>query len=140
MKNDAYSKYYAHERLSMDKARVIFKPYLHKKHKRFGIRIYKLCYKTGYTCDMGVCLGKDRTRATADMTATHATVKCLTRQMEGYGHKLCMDNIFCPPDLFHDMTKHKINCCGTVRQTLKINVTCVYRQMCTIHCQQKVTL
>jgi hypothetical protein len=45
---------------------------------------------------MEVYLGKDRTRRTADMTATHVIVKCLTRKVEGYGHQLYMDLI--PPN------------------------------------------
>jgi hypothetical protein len=61
---------------------------------------------------MEVCLGKDRTRATADMT-THATVKRFTRKVEGHGHKLYMDNFFSSPDLSDDLTKEKIYCCGT---------------------------
>ena len=31
------------------KGRVIFRQYIPKKHKRFGIKIYKLCDETGYT-------------------------------------------------------------------------------------------
>jgi hypothetical protein len=33
----------------------------------------------GYTCDTNICLRKDRTRVTKDMTATHATVKQLAK-------------------------------------------------------------
>jgi hypothetical protein len=68
MLNDAYSKYYApFEHLAVDegivlfKGRVIFRQYLPKKHKHFRIKIHKLCDKTGYTYDMEVYLGKDRT-------------------------------------------------------------------------------
>jgi hypothetical protein len=69
MLNDAYSKYYApSEHLAVDevtvlyKGRVIFRHYLPncKRHKRFGIKMYKLCDKTGYTYDMEVYLGKDK--------------------------------------------------------------------------------
>jgi hypothetical protein len=66
--NDTYSKYYVpSEHLAVDeifvlfKSRVNFKQYMPKKHKHFGIKIYKLCDKTGYTYDMEVYLGKDRT-------------------------------------------------------------------------------
>jgi hypothetical protein len=68
---------------------------------------------------MEVYLGKDRQRATTDMTVTHATVKQLTRKVKGHGHKLYMDNYFSSPDLYNDLTKHKINCCGTVRPNHK---------------------
>jgi hypothetical protein len=79
--NDAYAKYYRPtEHLATDeiivlfKGRVVFKQYIPKKHKRFGIKIYKLCDSKGYTYNMPVYLGRDRKRATASMTTTHTTV------------------------------------------------------------------
>jgi hypothetical protein len=114
--NVAYSKFYnPSEHLAIDEVivlfngRVAFKQYIPKKHKRFGIKIYKLCDMTGYTYDMEVYLGKDRKRATPDMTATHATVKQLTRKIQGSGHKLYMDNYFSSPDLYRpDKTENKL--------------------------------
>jgi hypothetical protein len=38
------------------KGRVTFRQYIPKKHKRFGIKIYKLCDSLGYTYDMSVCV------------------------------------------------------------------------------------
>jgi hypothetical protein len=93
--NDAFRTYYSpSEHLGVDKVvalfkgRVNFKQYTPKKHKRFGVKIYKLCNISGYTYNMDVYLRKNRTRATADMTSTHATVRYLTRKVEGRGHKL----------------------------------------------------
>jgi hypothetical protein len=48
--------------------------------------------------DMNVYLGKDRQNATQMMTATHVTVRNLTRRTEGEGHELYMDNFFSSPD------------------------------------------
>jgi hypothetical protein len=84
--------------------KVAFKQYIPNKHKRFGIKIYKLCDTTGYTYDTEVYLGKDR-RASTDMIATHATVKKLTRKIQGCGYKLYMDNYFSSPDLYRGLTK-----------------------------------
>ena len=97
------------------KGRVIFKQYIPKKCKRFGIKIFKLCDSTGYTYDMKVYLGKDRQWMAQHVTATHATVTDLTRKIEGHGHKLYMDNFFSSPELFDDLVKKQIYCCGTVR-------------------------
>jgi len=97
------------------KGRVIFKQYIPKKSKHFGIKLYKLCDSNGYTYDMDVYLGKDRQRVTQHPTATHATVTNLTRRVEGVGHKLYMDNFFSSPDLYDDLIQKKIYCCGTVR-------------------------
>jgi hypothetical protein len=68
------------------------------QHKRFGIKIYKLCDKTAYTYGMEVYSGKDRTQPTTDMK-THATVKHLKKKVKGHGHSLYRDNFFSCPDL-----------------------------------------
>ena len=54
--NKTFSKFYSlSEHLAVDevivlfKGRVIFQQYIHKKHKRFGNKIYKPCDETGYT-------------------------------------------------------------------------------------------
>ena len=93
--NATFSKFYnPSENLAIDevivsfKGRVIFKQYIPKKRKRFGIKIFKLCDSTRYTYDMKVYLGKDRQRTAQHVTATHATVTELTRKIEGRGHKL----------------------------------------------------
>ncbi|PNF17185.1 hypothetical protein B7P43_G06584 [Cryptotermes secundus] len=124
--NDGYEKYYnPSEHLAVDeiivkfKGRVIFRQYIPKKHKRFGIKIFKLCDSAGYTYDMKVYLGKDRTRADQEVTATHATVRDLCKRVEGVGHKLYMDNFFSSPDLFDELMTKKISCCGTVRPNRK---------------------
>jgi hypothetical protein len=57
------------------------------------------------THDIEVYLGKDRQRATTDMTTTHATVKQLTRKVKGHGHKLYTDNYFSSPVSYNDLTK-----------------------------------
>src|SRR5215469_13994250 len=98
------------------KGRVIFRQYIPKKHKRFGIKIYKLCDSLGYTYDMSVYLGKQRQHATTQITGTHGTVLQLIRRVEGLGHKIFMDNYFTSPALFDDLFQRKINACGTVRR------------------------
>jgi len=77
--------------------------------------MFKLCDSTGYTHDMNVYLSKDRQRAAQHLTATHATLINLTRGVEGFGHKLYMDNFVSSPDLFDDLAQKKIYCRGTVR-------------------------
>jgi hypothetical protein len=56
MLNVVYSKFYnPSEPLAIDevivllKGRVVFKQYIPQKHKRFGIKIFKLCDTAGYT-------------------------------------------------------------------------------------------
>jgi len=72
---------------------------------------------------MNVYLGQDRGRVVHHLTAIHATVTNLTREVEGFGHKLYMDNFFFSPDLFDDLDQKKISCCQTVglnRKDLKL--------------------
>ena len=116
-----FSKFYnPSEYLAVDevtvkfKGRIVFKKYIPKKPKHFGIKMFKLCDSTGYIYDMNVYLGKDR-QMVAHLTATHATVTNLTRDVEGFGHKLYMDNFFSSPDLYDDLAQKNIFCCGTVR-------------------------
>ena len=123
---EKFSKFYSpSEHLAVDevivkfKGHVIFRQYIPKKHKRFGIKIYKLCDETGYTYDMTVYLGRDRQRTAQHLTATHATVSELTKKIQGRGHKLYMDNYFSSPDLFDDLATKQIYCCGTVRPNRK---------------------
>jgi len=120
--NEAYAKFYnPSEHLAVDevivkfKGRVIFRQYIPKKRKCFGIKIYKLCNESGYTHDMRVYLGRHSHFATDNMTATHATVRHLTSRVEGLGHKIFLNNFFSSPRLFDDLDRHKINSCGTVR-------------------------
>jgi hypothetical protein len=85
------------------KGRVVFRQYIPKKHKRFGIKIYKLCDSLGYTYDMSVYLGKQRQHATAQITAMHVTVLQVIPRVEGLGHKIFMHNYFTSPALFEDL-------------------------------------
>jgi len=64
---------------------------------------------------MTVYLGKGRQRMAQHVTATHVTVTEMTRKIEAHGHKLYMNNFFSSPELFCDVAKKQIYCCGTVR-------------------------
>jgi hypothetical protein len=63
---------------------------------------------------MAVYLGKQILNAASNITPTHGRVLQLTREVEGVGHKLFMDNYFSLPQLFSDLYYRKINCCGTI--------------------------
>lgn len=120
-----YPKYYApSEHLAVDKAIasfkgwVIFKQYIPKKHKWFGIKIYKLCDMSHYKYDMDIYLGKVRTCVTRDTTAAHASVKQLRKMMEWNAPELYI-GFSSSPNVLDDLTKQEINCCGTVKSNRK---------------------
>jgi hypothetical protein len=124
--SSTYVKYYSlTEHLPVNGITVLFnggvpfKQYIPKKHKQYGIKIYKLCNSKGYTYDMRVYLGKERTHATDTVTPTHATVAELKRRIQNVGHKLYMNNFLSSLDLFDNLHTKAINCCGTVRLNRK---------------------
>lgn len=121
--NNSYPKDYSPAgHLAPDDNIVLFnitvtsKQYILRKHKRFGIRIYKLCVPKGYMYNMSMCLGKDRRCASSCMTTTHTTASRLTASLENAGHKLYMQNFLSSLtalDSFHTKT---INCHETPGQ------------------------
>jgi len=83
---------------------VISKQYILRKHKRFGIRLYKLCVPKGYTYNMSKYLGKDRQCARSAMTTTHTTASRITASLENARNKLYVENFLSSPtalDNFH---------------------------------------
>jgi hypothetical protein len=112
--NNKFSELYnVTEHLAVDEVivlcngRVVFRRYIPKKRKRFGIKIYKLCDSVGYTYDISVYLGRQRQHATAQITAMHRMVLQVIRRVEGLGHRIFMDNYFTSPALFGDLLQQK---------------------------------
>ena len=96
------------------KGRICFRQYIPKKHKRFGIKLYKHCDPLGYTYDVSMYLGKQQQHATAHITAMHGAVLQVLQRDEGLGHKIYSDKYFTLPALFYYLFQQKINACGTV--------------------------
>jgi hypothetical protein len=46
--------------MEMVHGRVVFKQYISKKHKCFGVKIFKLCDMAGNTNDMSICFEENR--------------------------------------------------------------------------------
>jgi hypothetical protein len=104
------------------KGRVIFRQYIPKKRKQWGIKIYKISDELGYTYDMQVYLGKDKNEEKPLCSAAFNVVTEMAETIKGKGHKLFMDNFFSSPDLYEFLhSQKKINCCGTIRQNRKKN-------------------
>jgi hypothetical protein len=137
------------------------------QHKRFGIKIYKLCDKTGHTYGMEVYLGKDNTWVTADMT-THATVKRLTKKCRTWTFPIHRQLLFlswliwlnrkstvveqyklrereCHMTWPNKPNHWNVAIIGPGQEMTRrqwsgeLNVMCMYWQIRTIHQQQKVT-
>lgn len=127
MINESYKEAYnPAENLAIDevivkfKGRVIFRQYIPKKRKQWGIKIYKIADELGYTYDMQVYLGKDKNEEKPFCSAAFNVVTEMAKTIKGKGHKLFMDNFFSSPDLYDFLhSQMKVNCCGTVRQNRK---------------------
>jgi hypothetical protein len=76
------------------KGRVVFWQYTPKKHKRYGMKLYKLCDGNGYMCNMTTYLGEQLLNAAFNIMPIHGTVLQLKMKMQGVGHILFMDNHF----------------------------------------------
>ena len=52
-----------------------FWQYIPKTHKRWGIKIHKLCDETAYTCDIIVYLGKNKAESCEGKSALESGIK-----------------------------------------------------------------
>jgi len=83
-----------------------------KKHKRFGIKIYKLCDSKGYAYDTSHCIGNDR--QVLPLQLVMHLQPDLTAKLEKWDTNYTW-TCFSSAVLFGDT----INCCGTVRPNRK---------------------
>ena len=65
------------------KGRVIFWQYIPKKHKRWNIKIYKLCDETAYACDIKVYLGKGKAESYEGQSALESVIINFTQDLKG---------------------------------------------------------
>jgi hypothetical protein len=94
--NSKFSElYYPSEQMAVDevivkfKGKAIFRQYIPKKRKKFGIKLYKLCNRLGNTFDMNVNLGKQKSyAASTDITPTHGSVGTGTQSSRSWPQDL----------------------------------------------------
>ncbi|XP_054718570.1 piggyBac transposable element-derived protein 4-like [Uloborus diversus] len=123
--NNAFKSVYdPTEQLAIDevivkfKGKVLFRQYIPNKRKQWGIKMYKISDKNGYTYDMNVYLGKDQENK--KLSASHNVVTKMAQCVKNRGHKLYMDIFFSSPELFLELHEDfKINSCGTIRKNRK---------------------
>ena len=68
---------------------------------------------------MQLYLDRDSHPTNHDMTATCRTVRHLTCRVEGFGHKIFMDNFFSSARSFYDLDRRKMHSCGTIQPNRK---------------------
>lgn len=107
------------------RGRIKFRQYIPNKRHKYGLKIFKLCLKGGYTWSLKVYAGKEGNaeRANQEGTSTRTTkiVMDLMRPILGEGRVLYTDNFYTSVDLAHCLNNEKTHLVGTLRQKRKHN-------------------
>lgn len=100
------------------RGRLSFRQYIKNKRFKFGIKLYKLCCKDGYTYYIKVYCGKDKQ---GDKPATLSTVMSLMTPLLDHGRILFTDNYYTSVALAHALQNRKTHLVGTLRKNRKNN-------------------
>ena len=98
------------------RGRISFMCYSPMKRKRFGIKVYTLCDREGYTLKCIFYVGKNHGK---DALKPDRVVENLTEAYRYKGHWVCFDNWFSRYKLFVRLLKVGIKAVGTVRKDRK---------------------
>lgn len=100
------------------RGRLAFKQYIKDKRFKFGIKLYKLCCKGGYTYDLQVYCGKDSNET---HSAPTKVVLSLMEPLLDQGRVLFTDNYYTSVALAHELLKRNTHLVGTLRKNRKMN-------------------
>lgn len=101
------------------RGRVVFRIYVPCKRYRYGIQIFKLCLKGGYTWNCKVYAGKER--IPRGQLSSSNTVMELVRPLLGEGRTLCTDNFHTSVFLAHELNENQTHLVVTLRKKRKMN-------------------
>lgn len=101
------------------RGRVVFRQYVPSKRYKYGIKIFKLCLKGGYTWNFKVYAGKER--IPRGQLSSSNTVMELVRPLLGEGCILCTDNLNTSVSLAHELNENQTHLVGTLRKKRKMN-------------------
>lgn len=102
------------------RGRLSFKQYIPNKRHRFGIKLYKLCLQGGYTYNLKVYCGKDKT-GNKNISGATNTVLELSDKLLDKGRTIYTDNFYSSVSLAHELQKRKTHLVGTLRSNRKHN-------------------
>jgi hypothetical protein len=98
------------------RGRIVFRQFNKSKRHKYGIKLFKLCSKAGYTQKVKVYAGRDVTRVGGVAEAV------VLELMEGYldqGRDLCTDNWYTSLPLANSLLDRRTNLVGTMRKNRK---------------------
>lgn len=101
------------------RGRLIFRQYLPGKRHQYGIKIFKLCGKGGYTYNFKIYSGKER--SSNEQPVAIRVVLQLMEPLLDSGRLLCTDNFYTSVTLAHELLERKTHLIGTLRKNRKFN-------------------
>lgn len=73
---------------------IVFRRYIPNKAARYGIKLYKLCDKIGYTYNLSVYSGKATNRSNSNISCAGKVVLSLMENYLNEGRNLRVDNFY----------------------------------------------
>ena len=114
-----YGKYYdPPETVCIDESivpfrgRVVFRQYMKHKRYRYGVKLFKLCFKPGYTYNFEIYCGQ---QSGNEKTTPKAVAMSLCQNIFNKGHTLCIDNWYSSIDLAEEFIARNTHVIGTIR-------------------------
>ncbi|XGW33830.1 hypothetical protein V3C99_017916 [Haemonchus contortus] len=98
------------------RGRIVFRQYMPAKRHRYGIKLFKLCAKGGYTVRIKIYAGKDPSRH--EPLADQVVLEL----MEGFldeGRIVCTDNFYSSVGLAEKLISRRSHLVGTLRRNRK---------------------
>lgn len=100
------------------RGRLSFRQYIKNKRHKFGVKVYKLCLDGGYTYDLQIYCGNDKTE---NMSVPDSVVFRLANSLLDVGRTIYTDNFYTSVTLAHSLLNKNTNLVGTLRQNRKLN-------------------
>lgn len=100
------------------RGRLAFRQYIKNKRHKFGIKLFKLCTKGGYTYNLSVYCGKEGDNQEPVPTRV---VKNLLADLLDKGYILYTDNYYTSVSLAHKLLAQNTHLVGTLRKNRKYN-------------------
>ncbi|XP_044765983.1 piggyBac transposable element-derived protein 4-like isoform X1 [Coccinella septempunctata] len=107
--------------------RLVFKQYNPQKTHKYGIKLFKLCCDKGYTWNLSIYAGKERTSDSSLAVSTQIVLK-LAKDLLQSGRICVIDNWYTSLQLAHILLDRKTHCLGTLRSNRKGNPTEVIKK------------
>lgn len=101
------------------RGRLSFRQYIPGKRHKYGVKLFKLCTKGGYTYSFKVYGGKE-TKSTGQSLPNRIVMKRMSPLLN-QGRTLVTDNYYMGVSLAHELNGRNTHLIGTLRKNRKYN-------------------